>query len=292
MGVKLVAADGPVVSADVEEGIAVVDGGIAPADVELAPAGDTLGPANSEAAPAEADRDQPASLVDLAVDSLPRPQTDALAPAQMDPPAPADDNMGVRMVATDGPVASVVVEGGIADSDIEMAVGDVLGPANSEAAPAEADRNQPASLVDLAVDSLPRPQTEAPPADMPRDLAQADRDQPASLQDADMTAAAPNVNVEHQHRDQNASGAVEQVDKDAEAPSGDVDMPLDPVANEGRDGEVGQAGHAVEVTTTDIDMEAGQAAVGVSLEDGQVPQDQLGPSTCICPPVQAADPSL
>jgi hypothetical protein len=155
--------------------------------------------------------------------------------------------MGVRMVATDGPVASVVVEGGIADSDIEMAVGDVLGPANSE----------------------------AQPADMLRDLGQADRNQPAFLEEADMTAAAPNN-----------------------------DMIVDPVAEEGRDGELGQALPSIDATPTDVLMEAGQADVDVSmsqapgggqlgsLEDGEVPEDHLGPSRCMSPPAQAADPSL
>ena len=66
-------------------------------------------------------------------------------------------------------------------------------------------------------------------------------------------------------------------------------------------GEVGQADPSIEATPTDV---AHQPDVGVSmsqagaggqlgsLEDGQLPQDQLGLSTCTSPPAQAADSAL
>ena len=222
------------------------------------------------------------------------------------------------------------------------------GPLNG---PAEPSAPQPLIevLAELNINSSPRQQTDiemvpaghvlgpangnAPPADMPTDLAQADHYQPASLEDAEVTASAANVEVEGRRRDHNAGGAGEQVDKEAEATSGDVDMTVDPVAEDCRDGEVGQADPCIEVTPTDV---AGQSDVGISmsqaaagevgqadpsieatptdvacqsdvgvsmsqawaggqlecLEDGQLPQDQLGLSTCTSPPAQAADSAL
>ena len=238
-------------------------------------------------------------------DTLPHTTADALR-------APTSGPLnGPAKPSAPQPLIEVLAELNINSSphqqtDVEMApAGHVLGPANGN----------------------------PPPADMPTDLAQADHYQPASLEDAEVTASAANVEVEGRRRDHNAGGAGEQVDKEAEATSGDVDMTVDPVAEDCRDGEVGQADPCIEATPTDV---AGQSDVGVSmsqaaagevgqadpsieatptdvahqpdvgvsmsqagaggqlgsLEDGQLPQDQLGLSTCTSPPAQAADSAL
>jgi hypothetical protein len=85
--------------------------------------------------------------------------------------------------------------------------------------------------------------------------------------------------------------------KPAEAIPDSIDMTGTQALKEGGHGEAGQAGASLEVTPADVDMDAGEDDAGVSesqasgsgqlgrLENGEIPQDQRGHSTCTPPQV-------